>query len=201
MDEWRPERLERLSLLRLRLKSKGGKAKLHRHIHDADCGGLKSWLQVHSKRLIAMLFSSSLPGAMKLIGQARGALRDVGLDVQDHASWNELVNSAGPDGTARGMPSVASSACIFAGGHWIRTPLNEDAAVQAGSEGFARMAWRFSRARGLKARLGATLCGPALISAWQDVKRRCPDNKSVHPCWLELQGLGNHLNLSRWLEC
>lgn len=59
------------------LKSSGGKAKLHRHIHDAEC-------------------------ALKLI-------------QEDHASWKELVNSAGPDGTARG--------------HWICNPQNEDAAA------------------------------------------------------------------------
>eukprot|EP00438_Fugacium_kawagutii_P036635 Skav209261 [mRNA] locus=scaffold1552:41288:44083:+ [translate_table: standard] len=58
------------------LKSKGGKAKLHRHIHDADC-------------------------ALELI-------------EEDHTSWKELVQSAGPDGTARG--------------HWICNPQNEDAA-------------------------------------------------------------------------
>jgi len=59
------------------LKSRGGKAKLHRNIHDAEC-------------------------ALKLI-------------QEDHASWKELVNSAGPDGTARG--------------HWICNPQNEDAAA------------------------------------------------------------------------
>jgi len=36
------------------------------------------------------------------------------LIQEDHCSWKELVNSAGPDGTARG--------------HWICTPQNEDAA-------------------------------------------------------------------------